>query len=120
MPRPRIAGGAFAMAKQFRFLTSFFRYCMLQHECGEFAAPTGRLCVEIGHVIIRNMLWIIGAAILLGALASAFVIIARKGRTLRLSRPLPPTATVAHLQWVQSGEDRRIDVFTPFYVGKSS
>ncbi|HET6266267.1 MAG TPA: hypothetical protein VFG11_00995 [Acidobacteriota bacterium] len=66
------------------------------------------------------ILWIAALTILIVILVTAFIVIARKGRELRKSRPLPPTAKEATLEWTENGETSRIEIELPFYLGKNS
>jgi hypothetical protein len=66
------------------------------------------------------ILLILTFIVLMVMLATAFMVIARKGRELRISRPLPPTAKDATLEWTEDGHTSRIPIESPFYLGKNS
>src|SRR5205085_9658284 len=72
------------------------------------------------YEIMARMWWIVALAVLFAAALVAFIVIARKGRALRTSQPLPPEATRAHLEWNENGSERTMEIETPFYAGKSA
>jgi hypothetical protein len=51
-------------------------------------------------------------------LCLGFFIIARKGRALRLQKPIPPAAKQASLQWIEDGKEKTSQIISPFYFGK--
>lgn len=59
------------------------------------------------------MLWVVLFLVGFGLLAG-FVIIARKGRSLRTRQPLPPEATHAWIEW----NGQTLNVECPFYLGR--
>lgn len=63
-------------------------------------------------------IWIVLFLIVVGALLSGFIIIARKGRELRKKQPLPPPAEKAFLQWTHNDKQHRQEIEVPFYFGK--
>jgi FHA domain len=67
---------------------------------------------------MSSLIWVLAGLSLLIALLISFLFIARKGRELRKSQPLPPEATRAFLQWTQDGNQRKTEVETPFYFGR--
>lgn len=64
-------------------------------------------------------MWILLTLVVISILTAVFVVIARKGRALRKSLPLPPRATEAFIQWDEQGQTSKKQVQTPFYFGKS-
>jgi len=66
------------------------------------------------------ILWILAFTLLLAILATVFIVIARKGRELRKSRPLPPAAKEGTLEWTEEGQTSRVSIESPFYLGKNS
>jgi hypothetical protein len=64
-------------------------------------------------------MWILFVVIIVAALITGFAIIARKGRALRKSQPLPPRAKEAFIKWEDAGQTTQKEVEVPFYFGKS-
>ncbi|HSE40957.1 MAG TPA: FHA domain-containing protein [Acidobacteriota bacterium] len=65
------------------------------------------------------MFWIIVVLVFAGVFV-AFIVIARKGRELRRSQPLPPPANAAFLRWTEDGKNFEQEVQTPFYLGRKA
>jgi hypothetical protein len=66
-------------------------------------------------------MWLWAALIVsvVAALAVFFVVIARKGRALRINQPLPAVAHAGFIEFTQNGRQRKKEVVSPFYFGKS-
>ena len=65
-------------------------------------------------------LWVALIVSVLAVLAVFFVVIARKGRALRVNQPLPPVAKHGLIEFSDNGRQTKREVVSPFYFGNSS
>ena len=66
------------------------------------------------------MYWVLVFLLLVAILITGFVVIARKGRALRRTQPLPPPATKGFLRWTENGKTLELEVHVPFYLGRKA